>query len=47
MNNAQIALIRLLARQAAKDYLHGNPAQLSEKRPLRTNRPVPTLAEKK
>ena len=47
MNSAQIAIIRLLARQAARDYLQPKPAQLSENRPNRSNRPVPLHADKK
>jgi hypothetical protein len=47
MNSAHISLIRILAKQAVREYLAGKPAPLSENRPIRTNRPVPSLAEKK
>ena len=47
MNSAQIAIIRLLARQAVRDYLHAKPAQLSQNCHSRTNHPVPSLADKK
>lgn len=47
MTDAHKALIRILARQAVREYLAGKPAPLSENRPTRTNRPVPSLAEKK
>lgn len=47
MNSAQIALIRILARQAARDYLQPKPAPLSENRLNRSNHPVPLFADKK
>ena len=40
MNSAQIALIRIIARQAVQDHLAGKTAPASEKPPIRTNRPV-------
>lgn len=47
MNAAQLSIIRLLARQAARDYLQPKPTPLSENRPNRSNRPVPLCADKK
>ena len=47
MNSAQLSIIRLLAKQAARDYLQPKPAPLSENRPNRSNRPIPLHTNKK
>lgn len=40
MNSAQLDLIRLMAKQAVREYLAGKPAPACEKPKTRSSRPV-------
>ncbi len=47
LNPAQKQLIRLLAIQAARDYLQSKPAPLSQNNQPCSNRPIPSIADQK